>query len=88
MSGNKSSSTAVLTFTYVSPQAACAIMEATEPDNVQAPPGVEIAATVEGSTLTVKVECSRGVGSLVATLDDLVSCIQAAEQALEGVNLG
>ena len=88
MSSSNSSSTAVLTFTYVSPQAACAIMEATEPDNVQAPPGIEIDAAVEGSTLTVKVTCSRGVGSLVATLDDLVSCIQAAEQALIGVNLG
>jgi hypothetical protein len=40
---------------------------------------------VELTSLIIEVNCSNGVGTLLATLDDLLSCIQAAEKALEEV---
>ena len=57
-------------------------MDAIAPDNLGAPEGMSIDARVDGGTLSVTVKSSRGLGSLVSTLDDLLSCIQAAEAAL------
>lgn len=58
-----------------------AILRAIEPDNLTTP-GVEIEAEATEGVVTINVMCMRGVGSLVATLDDLLSCIQAAEAAI------
>jgi len=61
------------------------IVEAISPDNLQAPEGVTVQAKANGCTLHVSVSCSRGVGSLIATIDDLLSCVQAAERAINEV---
>lgn len=62
------------------------ILDAISPDNLQAPQGVDIEAEALGDTLMIEVSCSRGIRSLIATVDDLLSCIQAAEKALEEVS--
>jgi len=67
---------------YNDPEKAHFILEAISPDNLQAPEGVTVEADVIGSTLRVKVSCDKGVGSLIATVDDLLSCVQAAEKAI------
>jgi len=61
------------------------IMRAVSPDNLQAPEGITLRTCVENGELVIRVSCSRRIGSLVATLDDLISCIQAAERAIEGL---
>jgi hypothetical protein len=61
------------------------ILEAITPDNTEASQGTSIRAHVEDATLLITVNCTRGVGSLLATLDDLISCIQSAETALERI---
>lgn len=61
------------------------ILEAISPDNLQAPQGVTVEANAKGCTLHVSVTCSRGVRSLIATIDDLLSCVQAAERAINEV---
>lgn len=43
-------------------------------------------ADVRGRTLNISVTCTRGIGSMIATLDDLLSCIQAAERAIRGIS--
>ena len=58
-------------------------MRAIAPDNLGAPEGTSIEAHVDEGTLSVLVVSSRGLGSLVSTLDDLLSCVQAAEAALK-----
>ncbi|HUS78315.1 MAG TPA: KEOPS complex subunit Pcc1 [Patescibacteria group bacterium] len=58
------------------------IMAAIEPDNLKAPEGVEVVSRKEGKTLHITVTCERGIGSMISTLDDLFSCIQAAEKAI------
>ena len=83
MSGIGTPSETRITIRYSSPEAAEAIMRAIAPDNLGAPEGMSIEAHVDGSTLSVDVVSSGGLGSLVSTLDDLLSCVQAAEAALK-----
>jgi tRNA threonylcarbamoyladenosine modification (KEOPS) complex Pcc1 subunit len=83
LSGKSVPSETEITITYSSPEAARSIMRAISPDNVEAPEGMSIEAQVDGGTLSVTIKSSRGLGSLVSTLDDLLSCVQAAEAALK-----
>lgn len=83
MSPSTSKSEATVTIEYRDQRIAEAIIRAIEPDNLTTPDGVKIEAEAKGGAATINVECRRGIGSLVATLDDLLSCIQAAEKAIE-----
>lgn len=83
MSQSTSKSEATVTIQYRDRRTAEAILRAIEPDNLTTPEGVKIEAEARQGVATIKVECRRGIGSLVATLDDLLSCIQAAEKAIE-----
>ncbi|GAB6147788.1 KEOPS complex subunit Pcc1 [Stetteria hydrogenophila] len=64
-----------------------ALARALEPDNLQAPSGVEVACRAEGRRLVCEalVDCSepRGVLRLRNTLDDLILNLKAALSALE-----
>lgn len=62
-----------------------AIQKSITPDNLGAPDGMHIIATVDGNKLEIDVVSDRSIGSLVSTLDDLLSCIQAAEKTLEEI---
>ena len=62
-----------------------AIMKSITPDNLGAPDGMHIIASVKDNVLEIDIVSDRSIGSLVSTLDDLLSCIQAAERALEEV---
>lgn len=68
---------------YGSPGEAEAVLRAIAPDNTGASEGTSIEAHVDGRTLMISVRSSRGLGSLASTLDDLLSCVQAAEAALK-----
>jgi len=83
LSQSTSKSEATVTIQYRDRRTAETILRAIEPDNLTTPEGVKIEAEARGGVATIKVECRRGIGSLVATLDDLLSCIQAAEKAIE-----
>jgi len=83
LSGTGTPSETRITINYSSPEAAESIMRAIAPDNIGAPEGMSIEAHVDGGTLSVLILSSRGLGSLVSTLDDLLSCVQAAESALK-----
>jgi hypothetical protein len=47
-----------------------------------------MAVTVKRSDakIDVRIRCPKGVGSLISTLDDLLSCLAAAEKALTGLD--
>jgi len=77
--------TADIVIRYEGTEKARSIRDAISPDNIGAPPGVGIEVEVEGSTLRLKVECSRGISTLIATVDDILSCIQASETAIEEI---
>jgi len=59
-----------------------AIAKAVTPDNLKTPPGLVIETRVEDSNVVVEIYCKRSMESLIATLDDLLACIQAAERAI------
>jgi hypothetical protein len=84
LSKGKGRSEAVLRIKYGDETSAEAVMRAISPDNLKAE-GISIDASSRGGVLEIRVSCNRGVGSLVATLDDVLSCIGAAEKALGGV---
>ncbi|MBN2335639.1 hypothetical protein JXL21_08770 [Candidatus Bathyarchaeota archaeon] len=83
MSRSSTPSSTVITIEYRDQRAADAILKAIEPDNLGVPEGIRIEARAIEGVVTITVDSGRGVGSLVATLDDLLSCIQAAEKAIE-----
>ena len=70
---------------YKDTETARAIQKAITPDNIGAPDGMHIMAYVEDSVLEIDVLSDRSIGSLVSTLDDMLSCIQAAEKTLEEI---
>lgn len=87
MSGSSSEreASATISILYEDADAARSIMEAISPDNLRAPPGVTVEARTADSRLQISVFCAGGVRSLIATVDDLLSCIQAAERAIHKI---
>ena len=79
------SSKTVIEIDYGESDTATAVQKAITPDNLTVPDGMHIITLVNGSILEIEVYTDRSIGSLVATLDDLLSCIQAAEKAIEEV---
>ena len=67
---------------YEDSKTARSIMEAISPDNLDAPEGIDVATKVDGDILKISISCSRDIGSLLSTVDDLLSCIQAAERVI------
>jgi hypothetical protein len=63
-----------------------AIWTAISPDNFQTPAGITVSTKITGGKLTASIACLRGVKTLIATIDDLLSCIQSAERAIGGVS--
>lgn len=70
---------------YRDAETARAIAAAVSPDNYQAPEGIDAAVGVVGTDVRAVVRCAM-VGSLIATLDDLLSCLGAAEKSLRVVS--
>jgi len=70
---------------YEDSKTARSIMEAISPDNLDAPEGIDVATKVDGDILKISISCSRDIGSLLSTVDDLLSCVQAAESAIDKI---
>lgn len=87
MSGSSTGpeASATIRIEYTDTGTAHHVLEAISPDNYDAPRGVEIETQVEGTSLRLTVSCARGLGSLIETVDDILSCVQAAERALTEV---
>ena len=79
------SSSTQIQIRYSDEKTARAIQRAITPDNIGAPEGMHIMALVDENVLEIEVFSDRSIGSLVSTLDDLLSCIQAAEKTLEDI---
>jgi hypothetical protein len=82
LSESRGKQEALIILKYRSERDARAILDAIAPDNSQAPDGITLATEASGGELKVSITCERGMKSFTATIDDLLSCIQAAERAL------
>ena len=76
----------VVDIRYRDSEIAKAVNKAISPDNLLAYESTKITSSVEGETLRIRV-ISTKLTTLIATLDDLLSCIQAAESAITEINL-
>lgn len=76
---------AILSRLYEESTRAKALFQAVKPDNLKLPSGVTIISSIEKNSIQVEVRCDKGIGTLLSTLDDLLSCLSAAERTLEAV---
>jgi hypothetical protein len=71
---------------YDGPEKARAVALALTPDNITSPRGLRIATRNEGPYLEMIVESSLRLETFLATLDDLMRCLQSAERVLEAID--
>jgi phosphoserine phosphatase len=74
---------AYVSFRYRTEVAAKVIVGAVSPDNIPVPPGLSIKSSRREAKAETRVFCAKGVGTLLATLDDLLSSIQLAEKTIQ-----
>ena len=70
---------------YRNKKIAKAIRKAIIPDNIGLSDGENIVVQTNNNVLKIEI-FSKSLGRLIATLDDLLSCVQAAEKTLEEIN--
>lgn len=85
MSKNNTPSETEIKIQYDDSQTANAVLQSITPDNMTIPEGITLNANVIERSLIIQVQCTKSLGSLVSTLDDLLSCIQSAEKSIEEV---
>ena len=62
-----------------------AVAESISPDNRNVPEGLKVKTSAKGRRVISIVECNKRFETFLATLDDLLSCMQAAEKTLKGI---
>ncbi len=68
--------------TYDDERTAKAVADAVGPDNLHVPKGLEISTVRKGRKVLSDVELEGRAETLLATLDDLLSCIVTAESMI------
>jgi phosphoserine phosphatase len=74
---------AYVSFRYETEVAATIIVGAVSPDNFPVPPGLSIRSSRRKAEAETRVFCAKGIGTLLATLDDLLGHIQLAEKTIQ-----
>lgn len=72
---------AEIRLSYRNEREAEAVAKAVSPDNVKVPPGLSVKTVRNGPEVLTKIECQIRLQTLIATLDDLLSCVSVAEKA-------
>lgn len=76
---------AVVGIDYESPTKARAVALALAPDNLTSPRGLKVFTRADGSAFEATIESSLELETFIATLDDLLRCLQTAERSLESL---
>jgi len=71
---------------YSNSDIAKTILNAVNPDNFLAPKDLRITMTISDDTILININSSKGIGSLLNTLDDLLECISVAEKVLNSLS--
>lgn len=69
--------------TYKNEKEAQAVTEAVSPDNMEVPRGLQIETVQNGSEVNTKIQCQTKLGTLIATIDDLLACVSVAEKTFK-----
>lgn len=62
-----------------------AVAESISPDNQKVPEGLTVKTLAHGRQVISKVECNKSFETFLATLDDLLSCMQTAQKTLRAI---
>lgn len=73
---------------YKTLAAARTISKAVSPDNKVTPESLQIMTRTRGRTVETTIRCKGRIETLIATMEDLLSCVQAAEKTLTASTLG
>lgn len=73
---------AEVTSVYDDESTAQAVASALQPDNLQAPEEMEIKTIKNGKSVITRIEIDGKIETLLATIDDLLSCTSTAEKTL------
>ena len=79
----KRASMAELIFNYNDEKEANTIAQAVSPDNIKVPSGLIIKTVKEECCVITRIFCIKGVETLLATIEDLLSCTQVAEKVVK-----
>ena len=72
--------------TFESHNHAIRVLDAIAPDNYPLPTGIMIDTHVNGSILLILIECERGIDSLRATLEDIMSAIDLSIRTYKSID--
>ena len=61
------------------------VLKAINPDNSPLPPGIVIQTSVEKNRLLIRIECERGIDSLRATVEDIMSAIDLSVRTINTI---
>ena len=78
---------ATIKLDFQSSNIATRILEAIKPDNTPLPKGLTIDCSVKGTKLLITIQCERGINSLGATLEDIMSAIDLSLRTSKSMNL-
>jgi tRNA threonylcarbamoyladenosine modification (KEOPS) complex Pcc1 subunit len=70
---------------FKSNEDAAHILEAINPDNSPLPLGITIHTQVEDARLIIRIECERGIDSLRATVEDIMSAIDLSVRTINTI---
>jgi|YelNatPaOPRAMG01_1025707.scaffolds.fasta_scaffold01774_1 tRNA threonylcarbamoyladenosine modification (KEOPS) complex Pcc1 subunit len=71
---------------YKNEKYAEAVAKAIQPDNFSAPSNIKVKTINAKNIVVSKVRCKGKIESFIETIDDLLRCIQAAENTLKKFN--
>ena len=76
---------ATITLEYGDAKTADAIANAVSPDNFKTPIGLFIKTVRKGSHVITEVKTEGKLATFIATIDDLLFCVSAAEKTVRAV---
>jgi hypothetical protein len=71
-----------ITLNYNDKRCAAAIVKAVNPDNLDTPEGLVIRTIRNNTSLITTIQVDNRIETMFSTIDDLLSCIQVAEEAI------
>ncbi len=74
---------ATITIEYGDQKTADAIANAVSPDNFKTPKGLSIKTITKGSSVFTEVKTEGKLATFIATIDDLLFCVSAAEKTVQ-----
>lgn len=73
---------ATIKLEYDDAKTAQSIAKAVSPDNLKAPPGLEVLTETNGNQVLTKISLDGKLATFIATIDDLLESISTAEKTL------